>query len=514
MKVGGILNNLESYLFWKMAYFLIAEQDYRIVKLSQEQNELWLEKRENKKAQLVRILKYDIDWSNWLQQDIERTALNGERIRKQITRGELQVVNIYLSTYLPVDDYQFRINKPFAHPKESKTNVHSFLISRLNYREESGRLAGLVDTNWDFSELDGDNEEMIEELKRDTLNLAVQREKQDKAVFEQGKPLFTYMFIAIQVLMFLILELFGGSTDTSTLIQFGAKFNPLILEGEWWRFLTPMVLHIGFLHLAMNTLALFYLGTTVERIFGRLRFLFIYIVAGFAGTVASFIFSPNLSAGASGAIFGCFGALLYFGALNPKLFLRTLGLNIFVVLAINLSFGFTVPGIDNAGHIGGLIGGFLASGIVHFPKKRKLVIQMVFLALTLAIAGGMVRYGFTHPEQVVDENSTLVLAQEYLEKEKYEQAYQLLHDLSYSESPSSQFYFLLSFTEIKLEKIDEAERSLLKAIELEPNFHEAHYNLALVYLQEQEFEKAKLHAEKAVEISPNQDYLRLLNQFN
>ena len=98
MKVGGILNNLESYLFWKMAYFLIAEQDYRIVKLSQEQNELWLEKRENKKAQLVRILKYDIDWSNWLQQDIERTALNGERIRKQITRGELQVVNIYLST--------------------------------------------------------------------------------------------------------------------------------------------------------------------------------------------------------------------------------------------------------------------------------------------------------------------------------------------------------------------------------------------------------------------------------
>ncbi|PAE21810.1 rhomboid family intramembrane serine protease [Bacillus sp. 7504-2] len=508
-----MINN-ERYLFWKLAHGFIVELGYRMIKLSSDQNELWLEKRENRQAQIVRLLHYDIDWSNWLQQDIERTAVNGERIRKQMTRGELQVANIYVSSYPPVDDYEFRLLKPYFDPVQNKTKVTSSLIANSNYIEEIQRLEKFFNMELNISEQIPVEEEAVEKLKREVLNTAVQRERQEKALFEQGKPFFTYMFIAIQVLMFLVLEVFGGSTDTSTLIQFGAKFNPLILEGEWWRFLTPMVLHIGFLHLAMNTLALFYLGTAVERIFGRGRFLFIYILAGFAGTVASFIFSPNLSAGASGAIFGCFGALLYFGATYPKLFLRTMGLNIFVVLALNLLFGFTVPGIDNAGHIGGLIGGFLASGIVHFPKKRKIALQAICLALTLVVAGGMLRYGFENPKQVLDETSVLVLVQDYFESERFTEAYQLLSDFPNREEPSAQYYFLLSFSEIKLEKFDEAEKSLLKAIEVEPNFHEAHYNLALVYLHKQEFEKAKVHAEKAVEINPTDEYHQLLNQFN
>ena len=107
----------------------------------------------------------------------------------------------------------------------------------------------------------------------------------------------------------------------------------------------------------MNTLALYYLGVAVERIFGNVRFIFIYLFAGATGFIASFIFSSVLSAGASGAIYGCFGALLFFSAINPKLFFRTIGLNLFVVLGINLVFSFTASGIDNAGHLGGLAGG-------------------------------------------------------------------------------------------------------------------------------------------------------------
>src|SRR5690606_2824550 len=133
------------------------------------------------------------------------------------------------------------------------------------------------------------------------------------------------------------------------------KFNPLILEGEWWRFITPIFIHIGFLHLMMNTLALFYISGIVERIFGSIRFFIIYILAGISGTVASFIFNTHISAGASGAIFGCFGALLYFGYRHPNLFFRTMGVNVFFILGLNLAFGFTVSGVDNAGHIGGLI---------------------------------------------------------------------------------------------------------------------------------------------------------------
>src|SRR3954465_11110377 len=92
----------------------------------------------------------------------------------------------------------------------------------------------------------------------------------------------------------------------------------------------------------------------VERIFGNTRFLFIYIFAGISGVIASFIFSPNISAGASGAIFGCFGALLYFALIYPKLFFRTMGPSVITVLVFNLIFGFTVSIVDNAGHLGGL----------------------------------------------------------------------------------------------------------------------------------------------------------------
>lgn len=514
MKVGGVLKQIENYLFWKLAHFFISEQEYRLIKISKDQMELWLEKRESKSVQVIRLLQHDLDWGNWLQQDIERTAVNGESIRKQMTRGKLNVHNIYVSPFPPVDDYEFRIEKPFLHPVTKKTIVSSMIIDRATYKEKIQQLTSLfgkpLHIPTDFEE----NQNDIEVLKNNTLATVVNRAKSEKALFEYGKPLFTYVFIAIQVVMFLILEIFGGSTNSNTLIQFGAKFNPLILEGEWWRFFTPIFLHIGFLHLVMNTLALFYIGTAVERIYGKLRFLFIYLIAGFGGSLASFLFSPNLSAGASGAIFGCFGALLYFGMIYPKLFLRTMGMNIFIILLINLAFGYTMSGIDNAGHIGGLVGGFLATGIVHFPKKKKIALQTVFLLVSIALSVGIIRYGFENPSAVLDETSTMIMAQEYMEKEEYDQAYELLSGTKQQEELSAQYYFLLSYAEIKLNKLEEAEESLVKVIELDPKFHEAHYNLALVYLDEQEIEKAKVHAEKAVELSPNKkEYIQLLEQF-
>lgn len=329
-----------------------------------------------------------------------------------------------------------------------------------------------------------------------------------------SKPFFTYVFMMISFAMFALLELSGGSTNSNTLINFGAKFNPLILEGEWWRFLTPIFLHIGFFHLLMNTFALFYIGGTVERIFGRIRFLFIYLFAGFGGVLASFIFSPNLSAGASGAIFGCFGALLYFGVIYPKLFLKTMGWNVVIVIVINLALGFYVPGIDNAGHIGGLIGGFLATGVVHFPRSKKVFLQSVFLIASLILSGGLLYYGFQNPEVVLDETSITIMAQQYMQDEDYETAYQYLSEIEDEDAETPQYYFLLSFAEIRLGKLDVAKESLLKAIELDEDFHEAHYNLSLVYLEEGNMVKAKEHVAKAAEINPNkQEYQDLINQF-
>lgn len=513
MKVGGILTNIEDYFFWRLAHFFILKKEYRILQMSKDQKELWLEKRENKKTPIVRLLRYDLDWSNWMQKDIERTSRNGESIRKQVTRGEFSVFNLYVSAFSPVDDYEFRIKKPFVHPNSKKTTVNSMIIDRSNYRDKISYLEDLFGETILLPIQTANLEAEVEKLKQTTLSTAVNRHKEERSLFESGKPLFTYVFMILQVAMFLVLEMKGGSTNTATLLQFGAKFNPLILEGEWWRFLTPILLHIGFLHLITNTLSLYYLGTIVERIFGRMRFLVIYLLSGVSGSVASFLFSPSLSAGASGAIFGCFGALLYFGCIQPKLFLRTMGINIFVIIAINLAFGFTVPGIDNAGHIGGLVGGYLATAIVHFPRKKKWGLQITAFVIFVAAISGMIRYGFENESAVLDEPSILMMSQEYIQEEQYEKAYELLINASNEEDLSADYYFLLSYTEIKLENIDDAKQNLVKATELDPSYHEAYYNLALVYLELQQVEKAVEQIEKAVQLEPNRtEYVDLLNQ--
>lgn len=500
----------EDYVFWKLADYFISDHGYRMIQLSGDQDELWLERMEDKNIKAIRLLKYDLDWSNWMQRDIEVTAEKAESVRKQLGKREMPVLNIYVSAYLPVDDYEFRITDPFM-PENGNASVQSMIIESgkpesLHAVEEIFEKP-LTLPSGNYTEMDADA------LKHTALSKAVKTAKKEKEMFNFGKPFFTYIFMVIQVAVFLLLEAMGGSTDTSTLIKYGAKFNPLILDGEWWRFLTPIVLHIGLLHLLMNTLALFYLGSAVERVYGNLRFLFIYLAAGFGGTLASFVFSPALSAGASGAIFGCFGALLYFGLIYPGLFFRTMGFNILVVLGINLAFGFTIPGIDNAGHIGGLLGGFLATGIVHFPKKKKPLLQLLFLAGSFCLAAGLMKYGFNEPGRLLNEQTAMVMAEEHINGEEFEKARLMLADFIEEGNASPEVYFLLSYTEIKVGRLTEAEEHLLHVIKEDASFHEAHYNLALIYLEEKQPEKARNHARKAADLQPDEEeYQKLLNQ--
>lgn len=110
--------------------------------------------------------------------------------------------------------------------------------------------------------------------------------------------------------------------------------------------------------------------------------------------VSKFLFTPSISAGASGAIFGLFGALLYFGTVYRHLFFRTMGMNVISLIVVNLLFGLLVPGIDNAGHIGGLVGGFLAAGAVHLPKRVAWGRQMKALVVAALLAAAGLWLGF------------------------------------------------------------------------------------------------------------------------
>lgn len=150
-------------------------------------------------------------------------------------------------------------------------------------------------------------------------------------------------------------------------------FGPLIATGEYWRLFTAMFLHVGLTHLAFNSVGLFILGVQVERLFGHYRFTAIYILAGLSGSVASFAFNTTgIAAGASGAIFGVFGALVAFFVVRRNLMgemgRQTLT-GLLVLLAINLFYGFASPGIDNFAHMGGFVSGF-ALGIAFAPRYR------------------------------------------------------------------------------------------------------------------------------------------------
>lgn len=388
------MGSYENNLFWKLAYFLIVEQDYQIVRLDENRQEILLENLSNKKAQIIRLVEGEVGWGSWMRRDVEQAAAVGENIRKQLGKRELAVINLYLSAYPPIDEYEAYIQGPVYFPKGERTKVTSLLFAHGHIEEAAVSFSRLFPGGMEPAVFEEGSVEEAAAYKRAALAHSVKKSEEEKKIFRFSSPFFSYLFIAVQVVVFLLLELSGGSTNAENLIRFGAKFNPLILEGEWWRFFTPVFLHIGFLHLLMNTFALYFLGTAVEQIYGRFRFLFIYLFSGFMGTLASFMLNDSLSAGASGAIFGCFGALLYFGIIYPRLFFRTMGMNIIIVILINLVFGFSVPGIDNAGHIGGLIGGFLATGAVHFPKRKKLLMQWAFLAAAVLLSAGGLYIGF------------------------------------------------------------------------------------------------------------------------
>lgn len=178
----------------------------------------------------------------------------------------------------------------------------------------------------------------------------------------------TYAILAANVIVWLLMEASGGSTRTAVLVRFGAKVNTLINGGEVWRLFTAMFLHIGLIHLAINSYSLYVMGTLLEPLLGWRRYLAVYVLAGLCASLASYWFNPRaLSAGASGAIFGLVGAVGMFFFLHRKVFgeaARRMLMNIAVIAAINLFFGLSASGIDNFAHIGGFAGGLVLGAIL------------------------------------------------------------------------------------------------------------------------------------------------------
>ena len=174
-------------------------------------------------------------------------------------------------------------------------------------------------------------------------------------------PIVTYTLVVISVVIYLLQAGTQALMGVDIPAALGMKINEYIIAGQLWRLVTPMFLHGSIVHIGFNMYALVVIGAGLERRFGHVRFLLLYLMGSFAGNVFSFILSPNPSLGASTSIFGLLGAEMVFFYQNRELFgsgARRALQNVITVAAINLVIGLS-PGIDNWGHLGGLMGGLI-----------------------------------------------------------------------------------------------------------------------------------------------------------
>lgn len=385
----------EQYTMYKLAYNLVANDHFDVLHINKNQEEIWLERNVNKQSQIIRLLHHGFDWKNHLKKDIAIVFQKTKAMKRLLQGKYVQVHNVYISAYSPVDTWE-ELKRPMQLNEKNPVKMNVYYLDDANEQEELHRLFETVDltafeTNPKPS--DDEKESEINYFQKGLANYLYTKKKETETVLFHGKPFFTYILLAINIIMFFLLEMSGGSTLTQNLIDFGAKYNPAILDGEWWRIATSMFLHIGLLHLFMNMLALYYLGAAVEQMYGASRFIFIYFLAGIGAGMASFATSIHISAGASGAIFGLFGALLFFGLNYKQIFFQTMGKGILILIGINIIFGLSVPQIDNSAHIGGLITGFLASAIVGLPKKRNIFIQSAGFIVYVIVIAGLIVYG-------------------------------------------------------------------------------------------------------------------------
>lgn len=221
---------------------------------------------------------------------------------------------------------------------------------------------------------------------------AVQQARAERRFFSalavRATPV-TSAILAANILIYLLMAIVTGGSlwqsliymnDIGTLVAFGAKTNELLRQGEWFRLVTPIFLHGGLLHLASNSYAIYAIGPLVEKLYGSSRYLLLYLLAGIGGVIGSYIGGLGRSqtipgVGASGAIFGLFGALLVFGykyrAELPPRFRQSIKSGILPVIVINLFIGFSIPFIDNAAHIGGLVSGAVLAWWIPYVAPGK-----------------------------------------------------------------------------------------------------------------------------------------------
>ena len=195
------------------------------------------------------------------------------------------------------------------------------------------------------------------------------------------EKIVTCCFMAVNIVLFLLVELTGGSENIRNMIRWGAVYGPRIVNGrEYWRFLVSAFLHFGIAHISNNMLVLFVLGPHLERALGHVKYTVFYLAAAVGANALAFVWKyhvmdPGVSAGASGAVFAVSGGLLWAAARNGGRVDELSARQILVFACLSMAYGLTGENVDNEVHLAGFILGILLSVVLYRPRNRKRTLQ-------------------------------------------------------------------------------------------------------------------------------------------
>lgn len=196
-------------------------------------------------------------------------------------------------------------------------------------------------------------------------------------IFQGPLNWMNLLMIAFNILVFVVLESVGNTEDTEFMLEWGAAYTPLILDGEWYRIFTSMFMHFGFAHLMNNMVMLLFLGDALEGAIGKWRYLIIYLGGGILGNLLSLymdcrmgtISEMAVSAGASGAVFAVIGGIFIVLLRGRKQIQDMTVSRVVFLIILTLYHGFQSAGVDNAAHLGGVLGGMFLT-LILFRKKK------------------------------------------------------------------------------------------------------------------------------------------------
>ncbi len=354
--MANIVVGKKDEMVMKILHYFVTEENYRPIIVNGVQNEIWLENLEND-ISLIRININYIHNEEQLMTDMRKVSIIRKTIKKKTYSFKMHVLNILLDVR---DEVNLIEDKNIDSVKINKINdlkkndiINTFFPKfRDKVMNKNAGIMGMFQMT----------EELNDKTNKDDKKLA--------KVFRNNRlPVVTISLIVINIIVYLISMISVGNYEF--MINTFANYYVNVQKGEVWRLVTSIFVHTGLLHLLCNMVTLYAVGPIAERYYGKIKYLLIYIGSGILGSLLSVVLSNYASVGASGAIYGLFASIIFFGYKYRATLDGFLRSNVVPVVIINLILSFMIPGIDVFGHIGGLVGGFLFSYALCVPSKEK-----------------------------------------------------------------------------------------------------------------------------------------------